>query len=34
MADVIFASTPSRPALGMAEVKLAIDNEAGLIPVL
>jgi chromosome segregation protein len=33
MADVIFAGTPSRPALGMAEVKLVIDNETGLIPV-
>jgi chromosome segregation protein len=33
MADVIFAGTPSRPALGMAEVKLLIDNEAGKIPV-
>jgi chromosome segregation protein len=33
MADVIFAGTPSRPALGMAEVKLVIDNEAALIPV-
>jgi len=33
MADVIFAGTPSRPALGMAEVKLVIDNEAGKIPV-
>jgi chromosome segregation protein len=33
MADVIFAGTSSRPALGMAEVKLVIDNEAGLIPV-
>jgi chromosome segregation protein len=33
MADVIFAGTPSRPALGMAEVKLVIDNGAGLIPV-
>ncbi|MDQ4108026.1 MAG: AAA family ATPase, partial [Actinomycetota bacterium] len=33
MADVIFAGTPSRPALGMAEVRLVIDNEAGLIPV-
>src|SRR5688500_20261866 len=32
MADVIFAGTPSRPALGMAEVRLVIDNEAGLIP--
>jgi chromosome segregation protein len=33
MADVIFAGAPSRPALGMAEVTLVIDNEAGLIPV-
>ncbi len=33
MADVIFAGTPSRPALGMAEVKLVIDNAAGMIPV-
>ena len=33
MADVIFAGTPSRAALGMAEVKLVIDNAAGLIPV-
>ena len=33
MADVIFAGTPSRPALGMAEVKLVIDNSAGAIPV-
>jgi chromosome segregation protein len=33
MADVIFAGTPSRPALGMAEVKLVIDNAAGKIPV-
>ena len=33
MADVIFAGTPSRPALGMAEVKLVIDNGAGRIPV-
>ena len=33
MADVIFAGTPSRPALGMAEVKLVIDNAAGRIPV-
>ncbi len=33
MADVIFAGTPSRPALGMAEVKLVIDNEAGRISV-
>jgi chromosome segregation protein len=33
MADVIFAGTPSRPALGMAEVKLTIDNTTGKIPV-
>ena len=33
MADVIFAGTPSRPALGMAEVRLVIDNAAGKIPV-
>lgn len=33
MADVIFAGTPSRPALGMAEVKLTIDNGEGKIPV-
>jgi len=33
MADVIFAGSPLRPALGLAEVKLVIDNTAGLIPV-
>src|SRR3990170_1166067 len=33
MADVIFAGSPARAALGMAEVKLVIDNSAGLIPV-
>jgi chromosome segregation protein len=33
MADVIFAGTPSRPALGMSEVKVVIDNSAGRIPV-
>src|SRR5947207_13552620 len=33
MADVIFAGSPSRPALGMAEVTLVIDNAAGLIQV-
>jgi chromosome segregation protein len=33
MADVIFAGSPQRPQLGMAEVKLIIDNSAGLIPV-
>jgi chromosome segregation protein len=33
MADVIFAGSPSRPPLGMAEVKVVIDNSAGRIPV-
>ncbi|MFM7718325.1 MAG: AAA family ATPase [Actinomycetota bacterium] len=33
MADVIFSGSPQRPALGIAEVKLVIDNAAGLIPV-
>jgi chromosome segregation protein len=33
MTDVIFAGSPTRPALGMAEVRLIIDNSAGLIPV-
>jgi chromosome segregation protein len=33
MADVIFAGSPGRQALGMAEVKLTIDNSAGIIPV-
>jgi chromosome segregation protein len=33
MADVIFAGSPNRPGLGMAEVSLVIDNTAGLIPV-
>ena len=33
MADVIFAGSPQRAALGMAEVKLVIDNSAGSIPV-
>ena len=33
MTDVIFAGSPSRPPLGMAEVKMVIDNTAGLIPV-
>jgi chromosome segregation protein len=33
MADVIFAGSPARSALGMAQVTLVIDNEAGLIPV-
>src|SRR4030095_6287913 len=33
MADVIFAGSPQRPQLGMAEGKLVIDTSAGLIPV-
>ena len=33
MTDVIFAGSPTRPALGMAEVRMVIDNTAGLIPV-
>jgi chromosome segregation protein len=33
MADVIFAGSPGRHALGMAQVSLVIDNSAGLIPV-
>src|SRR5438093_940929 len=33
MADVIYAGSQARPGLGMAEVKLVIDNTAGLIPV-
>jgi chromosome segregation protein len=33
MADVIFAGSPTRPPLGMAEVRMVIDNSAGLIPV-
>src|SRR2546421_5404437 len=33
MADVIYAGSPARPALGMAQVHLVIDNSAGLIPV-
>src|SRR3989454_6388928 len=33
MADVIFAGSPSRQPLGMAEVRMVIDNSAGLIPV-
>src|SRR6266540_4246172 len=32
MADVIYAGSPGRPALGMAEVRMVIDNAAGLIP--
>jgi len=33
MADVVFAGSPGRAALGMAQVSLVIDNTAGLIPV-
>ena len=33
MTDVIFAGSRGRSALGMAEVRMVIDNEAGLIPV-
>ncbi len=32
MEDVIFAGSSSRPALGMAEVSLSVDNTAGTIP--
>lgn len=33
MEDVIFAGSPKRPALGMAEVSLTIDNSAKLLPI-
>jgi chromosome segregation protein len=33
MSDVVFAGSPGRQALGMAEVTLVIDNSAGLIKV-
>ncbi|MDO5727371.1 MAG: AAA family ATPase, partial [Bowdeniella nasicola] len=33
MADVIFAGTTSRPALGRAEVSLTIDNTDGALPI-
>src|SRR2546421_6669241 len=33
MADVIFAGSPARPGLGMADVHLVIDNSSGIIPV-
>src|SRR5947208_16295785 len=33
MADVIFAGSPARPGLGMADVRLVIDNSSGIIPV-
>lgn len=33
MADVIFAGTASRPALGRAEVSLTIDNTDGALPI-
>ncbi len=33
MADVIFAGTAERPALGRAEVALTIDNSDGVLPI-
>jgi chromosome segregation protein len=33
MTDVIFEGGPARPALGLAEVRMVIDNSAGRIPV-
>ncbi|AZN29735.1 chromosome segregation protein SMC [Flaviflexus salsibiostraticola] len=33
MADVIFAGTANRPALGRAEVSLTIDNSDGALPI-
>ncbi len=33
MADVIFAGTTARPALGRAEVALTIDNTDGVLPI-
>ncbi|OKL53537.1 chromosome segregation protein SMC [Bowdeniella nasicola] len=33
MADVVFAGTSSRPALGRAEVSLTIDNTDGALPI-
>jgi chromosome segregation protein len=33
MADVIFAGSPARPGLGLADVHLVIDNSAAIIPV-
>jgi chromosome segregation protein len=33
MEDVIFAGSRLRPALGMSEVTLTIDNSAGLLPI-
>ena len=33
MADVIFAGTSGRPALGRAQVDLTIDNSDGLLPI-
>lgn len=33
MADVIFAGTSSRPALGRAQVELTIDNTDGALPI-
>jgi len=33
MADVIFAGTSARPALGRAQVELTIDNTDGALPI-
>lgn len=33
MQDVIFAGSQQRPALGMAEVTMTIDNSSGIIPI-
>ncbi len=33
MEDVVFAGTPTRPALGRAEVTLTIDNTDGALPI-
>ena len=32
MEDVIFAGSANRPALGMAEVELTLDNSSGILP--
>jgi chromosome segregation protein len=33
MADVIFAGSPHKPALGRAAVEITIDNSAGVLPI-
>ncbi|HWB72202.1 MAG TPA: chromosome segregation protein SMC [Egibacteraceae bacterium] len=33
MADVVFAGSPRRPALGRAAVEITIDNSPGLLPI-